>query len=243
MDQLPANTEIFYTADGSPTLSFARPDGYKEKMHHSAGAVGESIFIYLDALRAQMRLQAESARVLSIGLGLGYNELLSLAEFKKAGVTDFKIWSFEALEPLRSGFAGWAAGSLSGEFKGVLDQVAAATAKAMELPIEDLRAIAKTSLTDGRLELRGPFPEDASGVQANVVFYDAYSRKMDPGLWEEDGLVNTFSRVLTPDCVLTTYAATGSLNRALKRLGFRPSAKTGFMGKRESTLAFRGRLG
>lgn len=242
MSQLPENTEIFYTADGSPTLSFARADGYKEKMHHSAGAVGESVFIYLDALRAQMRL-GEPPRVLSIGLGLGYNELLTLAEFRKTGVREFKIWSFEALEPLRAGFTRWASGELTGDFKGVLDQVALSVSKASGVSPQEIQNFAQETLRDQRLELRGPFPEDAGDLQSNVVYYDAYSRKMDPVLWEEELLVNTFKRVLAPDCVLATYAATGSLNRALKRLGFRLSAKTGFMGKRESTMAFRGRLG
>jgi tRNA U34 5-methylaminomethyl-2-thiouridine-forming methyltransferase MnmC len=241
MTNLPPNTEIYYTADGSPTLSFARTDGYREKMHHAGGAISESVYIYLEALRTQLSLKQPS-QVLSVGLGLGYNELLTLAELNRVGVTDFKIWSFESLEPLRTGFNEWGQGQLTGDFASVLDHVANVVATAVEVPVSALKNFLRQSLQDGRLELRGSFPAEISAAQANLVFYDAYSKKMDESLWTEDTLVNSFTGVLAPDCVFASYAANGSLNRALIRLGFRPNKKTGFKGKRESTVAIRGRF-
>jgi tRNA U34 5-methylaminomethyl-2-thiouridine-forming methyltransferase MnmC len=53
-------------------------------------------------------------------------------------------------------------------------------------------------------------------------------------------LVEQLGRILAPQAVLATYAATGTMNRALRTLGFKILEKPGFQGKRESTLAVRG---
>jgi tRNA U34 5-methylaminomethyl-2-thiouridine-forming methyltransferase MnmC len=241
MTNLPPNTEIFYTADGSPTLKFFRADGYVEKMHHAGGAVSESVYIYVEALQCQLRLK-RTPKVLAVGLGLGYNELLTLAELLKTDTVDFKIWSFESLEPLRTGFNQWALGTLTGEYAGVLNQTAKSVAEIMKVPLDDLKRTLKQSLDSGKLELRGSFPAEATNIKANVVYYDAYSRKMDEALWDEDTLVNSLSTTLSEDCVFASYAANGNLTRSLKRLGFRLCMKTGFKGKRESTIAFRGQV-
>lgn len=47
MLNLPPNSEIVYTADGSPTLSFSREDGYREKMHHAGGALVKAFIFTL----------------------------------------------------------------------------------------------------------------------------------------------------------------------------------------------------
>ncbi|NJL25540.1 MAG: hypothetical protein HC902_10455 [Calothrix sp. SM1_5_4] len=145
------------------------------------------------------------------------------------------------VDALRDGFAAWT-GRTSGS-PAVLNQVAELVAKNLggTWTADSLRGAAAQALTSGRLELRGPFPQDSAGVSAcNVIFYDAYSNKMDPDLWREDMLVPNLASLLSPNCVFSTYAATGSLNRSLRALGFRLTPKKGFSGKRESTLAIRG---
>jgi tRNA U34 5-methylaminomethyl-2-thiouridine-forming methyltransferase MnmC len=91
--------------------------------------------------------------------------------------------------------------------------------------------------------LHGRFPEEAgSTVGVTCVFYDAYSKKMDADLWQETSLVTRLDPLLARNCVLSTYAATGTMKRALKTLGFRLLPRTGFLGKRESTLAIREKI-
>lgn len=170
-------------------------------------------------------------RVLSVGLGLGYNELLTVAEMIFLRQENFKIWSFETIEGLREGFR---------TFDSVFDEVLGLVALSMKVPRDILQLKVTEALNDGRIELRGSFPEESEGVSANVVYYDAFSRKMNEALWVEESIVSSLKNIVRPDCVLTTYAATGSLNRSLRRLGFRLIDKTGFQGKRESTLAIRG---
>lgn len=239
MIELPANSEIFYTQDGSPTLSLRRDDGYVEKMHHSGGALSESLYIYRSALDEAITRGWE-IRVLSLGLGLAYNEIISICELRKREVAAFHIHSFETVPELRDGFKAWVGGATGGKLAFVFDQVLKQVAKAQEVPAALLRTWLKEALSSGFLELRGAFPEDSDGIsEITVCYYDAFSKKMNPELWVEDMLKNQLDRLLARTCVLTTYAATGALNRSLKHLGFRLLEKTGFSGKRESTLALR----
>ncbi|MBX3022860.1 MAG: hypothetical protein KF799_14390 [Bdellovibrionales bacterium] len=247
MQSLPANIRFFTTADGSPTLAFAREDGYVEKMHHSGGALSESLYIYQQAL-ALMLAEKRAPRVLSLGLGLGYNELISLAEFERSQIKDFKIYSFEALPVLRDAFRAWAASTTHlpdelGAVTAVVAQAAAQVSRAMSVDLSRLRELTAAALNDHRLELRGAFPDDLAGVdKINTVYYDAYSKKMDAGLWLEEVIISRMGPSLDECCVLATYAATGALNRAVKALGFRLFPKAGFQGKRQSTLALKGIL-
>ena len=227
---LPPGITLAETADGSPTLVFRRADGYAEKMHHSRGALSESRFIYGAALTLA-RTGGTPIRAMSIGLGLAYNELLTLHELTSDDVT---IWSFESLPALREEFRAWAEGRDDGA-------LAPTFARVGEVVGAEVRARAGRALARDHLRLLGPFPEAAAAVtDANLVYYDAYSSKMDPHLWDEDALVKAFGRSLAPKCVFASYAATGALNRVLERLGFTRLRRPGFFKKRQSTLATRG---
>lgn len=265
MQPLPDDIEIFTTADGSPTLVFKRADGYVEKMHHTGGALAESLYIYHQALEITLKAGLKP-RVLSLGLGLGYNELISLAEFERAGISDFAVYSFEALPILRESFQSWAEGKSDSAITKVMEQTALMVSTAMGISYASLRELSAKSLANRRLQLLGPYPDALSDVQTdfvemqrgpekggfgpsglargifNTVYYDAYSNKMDPHLWAEDVVTGRLGPLLSPDCALATYAATGALNRSLKALGFRLIPKAGFQGKRQSTLGIRGQL-
>lgn len=240
MLQMPDELKIHITGDGSPTLSVERDDGYVERMHHSGGALSESLYIYHSALVGILE-KDWPARVLSFGLGMGYNELLALAEAERRGLNDTAVWSFESRSFLRSQFEVWLEeGPGQRVLMAAYNQIAAAIGARLGLDAERVRLCAQRALREGRLQLRGSFPEDSAQIRdCTVVFYDAFSNKMHSGPWSESTLENRLAPLLAPQCVLTTYAATGSLNRALKKLGFRLLRRPGFQGKRESTLAIR----
>jgi tRNA U34 5-methylaminomethyl-2-thiouridine-forming methyltransferase MnmC len=229
--------EIVKTADGSPTLLCARDHGAAEHMHHSGGALSESLFIYHQALE-QTRSRGWPARILSLGLGLGYNEWIALAELTNNA--DFLLWSFEADESLRTSFINWL-NNETVELAPAFDSVLTAVAKRFAREPEQLKKFGRDAYLRRQWQVRARFPEDAQGISdCSCIFYDAFSKKMDPDLWQEEELVTRLDRISATQCVLATYAATGSLNRALKRLGFRLTGKSGFLNKRESTLAIRG---
>lgn len=207
-------------------------------------------------------------RVVSVGLGLGYNEWIALAEMmqsrrglsgggdvsEEGGASDsarddsWKIWSFETESVLKDSFlASVQDSSLSDldergstSWVQIFTEVRNLVAKNFGLSSEQLRLMALAGLESGQFELHGAFPADAAGVaDATCVFYDAFSNKMNSELWVESMITSELGRMLAPHAVLSTYAATGALNRALRSLGFTLQDRPGFQGKRESTFAVR----
>ena len=75
--------------------------------------------------------------------------------------------------------------------------------------------------------------------QFQCILYDAYSGSTSPELWEDDFLESFLSKAAAPNCLLSTYAAKGSLTRALQKQQFEVQLRTGFGGKRQSTWATR----
>ena len=243
MKTLPIDMEIYLTGDGSPTLSFKRADGYVEKMHHAGGAISERFYLYHEAL-LQLLSYSWRPEILSMGLGLGYNELISIGQLGISGVEDFKLWSFESRADLRDEFVSWLENPQATPLTEIYHKVLSLIATKLTLSPEQLFTWAKQAYRARRFEILGSFPEQLRPeTKVNLVFYDAYSNKMDPELWTEDGLVNSLRSALNCRAIFTTYAATGALNRALKELGFRLCHKPGFSGKRESTLAIREIIG
>lgn len=236
MAGLPPQLEIFRTGDGSPTISYKRADGYIEKMHHSGGALAESLYIYHHGLELALR-EGCPPHVVSLGLGLGYNELIALAEFHRRNRTNFKIWSFEADDYLREQFINWLNGK-NGPLNSIYDEISSAIEEHFKLT--GIKKFAAEQFEQKNLQLRGSFPKDISGVvDAGIFFFDAFSNKMSPELWQELDMLSSLKELLSSHAVLCTYAATGALNRVLKQLGFRLLDRPGFQGKRESTLAIR----
>ena len=236
----PSDFSIVITADGSPSLSVADPTGYVEKMHHAGGALAESLYIYGAALKATLE-RRWPLRVLSLGLGLGYNEVICSAFAVKSSIEpkDAALFSFETEPVLSDGFVSWLKGEESA-FQSLYEEILNRTSQALEVPSASLKDWLCLARAAGTWRIRGAFPDDLSETsRMTCVLYDAYSNKMNSELWDEEFLVRTIGQLADTGCVFATYAATGSLNRALRRLEFQKMKKHGFAGKRESTFAVR----
>ncbi|MCJ8275588.1 MAG: hypothetical protein MJK18_02010, partial [Bdellovibrionales bacterium] len=108
--------DILHTADGSPTLSLSGG----EKMHSMDGAFSESLFIY--GSNVEKGLETKAPKVLSMGLGLGYNEIMSAAFFTSKDVKNFRLCSFESVPELRNYFSSWLRGEDS-PLNGCYDEI------------------------------------------------------------------------------------------------------------------------
>lgn len=96
---------VVETGDGSPSLR-----GEREPMHHLGGAYTETQYIYGDALRKLIpQAQLEEWRVIVVGLGLGYIELLSMAEALK-NQKKLHLLSYEINSQLVQTFLNWLSG-------------------------------------------------------------------------------------------------------------------------------------
>lgn len=236
-----ANYQIYTTGDGSPTLYLTREeDGYIEKMHNAKGAYAESLYIYGGALdQALDRNILETLTIGSLGLGLAYNEIISIARLASKNIQNFKMISFEKDQNLTTEFLSWLNNTPS-EWAAHYDWILQQTAKDHSLTTEQLKQTVKTSIENQNWQIRGEFPQDLTPQDRfHLFYYDAFSNKMSPELWDEEQLKHFIRNHTAPACMLSTYAATGALKRALKENDFKLLERPGFGGKRESILGIR----
>jgi tRNA U34 5-methylaminomethyl-2-thiouridine-forming methyltransferase MnmC len=227
------NYEVFLTEDQSPTLRWLGSET-QETMHHRGGAYSETQLIYGNPLRDVLSRGGLSA--VSVGLGLGYNEILVASEALRAGVLpmDFSLLSFESDPFLVSHFSDWLQEE-SAEL--IYDKVAGFFS---EIEIPAVKAWLRKAQASGSWLMSGALEPGLQVARAyECIFYDAFSSKTSPHLWQEDFLNEFFRKACAPHCQVSTYACTGALKRALKTNGFEVIVREGFQGKRNSTLGIR----
>jgi tRNA U34 5-methylaminomethyl-2-thiouridine-forming methyltransferase MnmC len=220
--------EILWTGDGSPSLR-----GDNEPMHHLGGAYAETQYIYGDAIRRLQKWPALTPwKVLVVGLGLGYIELLAMAEALKNN-KQLKLLSYEIKPELVEAFLGW----LSGERQeAVYDKLYEFFQK--DYPEIDIKSALAQAYKRGDWEIRGAL-EDQSLPSAHyhALLFDAFSGKTTPELWTPEFLALFLKQVVQDQSVFATYACTGNLKRTLQSAEFIVEKRPGFLGKRDSTTA------
>lgn len=241
--------QIYTTGDGSPTLFFTREaDNYIEKMHNAKGAYAESLYIYGDSLDSVLDraidFSGNPLTIGSLGLGLAYNEIISVARLvkyqkTKSQVVPYRLISFEKDQGLTNELLNWLndqATVLKTHYDWILQQ----TAKDHDLTSSELKQTLKRSIDEKQWQIRGEFPQQLTPQdQFHLFYYDAFSNKMSPELWTDEVLNDFIRNHTAPKCLISTYAATGALKRALKINDFKLSPRPGFGGKRESILGIR----
>lgn len=254
------NCSLLKTADGSFSLRYRstlfKNEQWTEPMHSSKGAWSETLHVYLPALIESMALplKTEPWKVASIGLGLGYNEILSAALAYKHGTSSdqLKIFSFESEHPLQLAFKTFLLGSeqpiipapLTHAYENILDLVCSY----LNLDTQSLMSYMRLLLESGSLELHGQVDTklivqpNKSVQQSHCVLFDAFSPESSPLLWEVQLLDAIVVRLCAPSCRFVSYASRTVLKRVLVSNGFRLSKKPGFAGKRECTFATRSAL-
>jgi hypothetical protein len=231
------------TDDGSPSMSFnAEPGSHSEAMHNLKGAFGETIYVYGRAL-SRMNDLGLNQHVMSLGLGIGYNEILSAATFVKAKKLDHaQIDSFEIDADLRELFALWINGAqVPAEFQKCYDTILTLTAKSTNVSESAIKDALSQLLKSDRLRLRDALtPTISFDRKYSCYLFDAFSSKTSPELWSEEFLTDFISKTAEPRAVFSTYACTGNLKRTLIALGFTLEIREGFSSKRDCTFAVRG---
>lgn len=231
------------TKDNSPSLILGS-DELNEMMHNSYGAFKESLYIYESALIQAHNEQNLPLSVYSLGLGLAYNEWISMGYCLKHNLSlklqtsESEEWLYHVLKQVVG------LEQLSEEFKDVyqaMERVIELVCVHYDLKSMELIQFAQSLLNSSSWQLYSSLTkESVMALQpATVIFYDAFSKKMSPDLWDEEFLTQFFTHTADSNCVFSTYACTGSLKRALKQCGFQLIPRPGFEGKRESTLAIK----
>lgn len=227
------------TADGSPSLRLTRPDRETESMHSLRGAFSETDYIYGDAMRWVLEREPE-LKLLSVGLGLGYIEILAIAVASSLH-RPVSIQSFEAVPELIQNFRIWCEDrTLPQDFQVAYDRIASMTAARYGLDKIDIKTELRQALSNGKITLHGALEASTQfSTRANCIAFDAFSSKTDPELWTPEFLNDFFAQAAAPTCVVSTYACTGHLKRSLKANGFSLSIRDGYASKRQSMFASR----
>ena len=225
--------KLLLTGDGSPTLSMS-PNW--EPMHADEGAFTERQYLYQPLVEKAFKAVSEPV-FLSLGLGIGYNELLIAFEALERGRKPTLIASYESVGFLKDAFAGW----LRGEpvaLTSVYDQIAELyscqyrqTPAAAKLFLLDLMSADRFRLL-GAVEIEEP-------VTSHAIFFDAFCPKTCPQLWTPEFLEVFFGKATATPCYVSTHACNGKLKKALKKNGFSLTIQDGFGRKWESLLAER----
>jgi tRNA U34 5-methylaminomethyl-2-thiouridine-forming methyltransferase MnmC len=80
------------------------------------------------------------------------------------------------------------------------------------------------------------FSEIKDATLYNVIYFDAFGARVQPELWTE-AIFELMFEALKPKGVLVTYAAKGSVRRAMQAVGFVVERLPGPPGKREMLRA------
>lgn len=168
-----------------------------------------------------------SLHILEIGFGTGLNALLTLMHAEKSSVNLL----YEGVE----------AYPVSSEELAQLNYLEAADAQAFEAVFEKMHQLPweQTEIITEAFQLKKrkqTFETLEDQDQHNLIYFDAFGARVQPELWEEP-IFQKMSNALKPGGVLVTYAAKGSVRRAMQAVGFKVERLPGPPGKREMLRA------
>jgi tRNA U34 5-methylaminomethyl-2-thiouridine-forming methyltransferase MnmC len=217
--------KIIQTADGSNTLY---NETIGEHYHSKHGAVQESQHVFIEAglKKAITTTTDQPVTVLEVGFGTGLNYLLSLNYCLEQNIqliyTGIEAFPISRQELLLTNYGQYVPEQV---WKGLTENYEKALGHKISLfPTQELE-IALSTLTDFSTDKR-----------YDLIYFDAFSVQHQPEMWTDEILAHTCS-FLKPGGHFVTYAITGNLKRALKKVGLTIEKLPGAPGKREMLRA------
>lgn len=217
--------KIITTSDGSHSVL---KSSLNETYHSSHGAITESQHVFINCGLKALGQQTgdDSIEILEVGLGTGLNAFLTLLEQPKLNRTI----RYTALEPE----------PLSAEIHERINYPLQLGAdpdlfgKIHNVPWAQWEAITPGfHLWKVRQTLQEYFPPPGT---FDLIYFDAFAPSKQPAMWEPT-IISKLAKALHDGGIFVTYAATGSLRRALKAAGLAVEKLPGAPGKREMTRA------
>ena len=200
------------TSDGSTTIHL--PD-WNEQYHSKHGAIQEAYHVFIDKGFNEIAL-TENISILEIGFGTGLNAFITYLESKK---------SIRNID-----YVGVEAYPVENEDINRLNYVT-------ELKVENERPIQLSN--EFSLTKREQFFDAIDDVNRfNLVYYDAFGARVQPEHWTAKMFQKMYN-ALKINGILVTYAAKGSVRRAMQEVGFVVERLPGPPGKREMLRAIK----
>jgi tRNA U34 5-methylaminomethyl-2-thiouridine-forming methyltransferase MnmC len=214
--------EIIITSDGSTTIHL--PD-WNEQYHSKHGAIQEAYHVFIK--HGLESVSQSEISILEIGFGTGLNAFITFLEASKThrnidyvGVEAHPV----ALEEVKQLNYVQELGAQS--FSDQFDLM-------HSIPWEEKAEISNNF----SLQKREQFFHDISDEdQYNLVYFDAFGARVQPDLWTEE-IFTIMYKAMKAGGILVTYAAKGSVRRAMQAVGFEVERLPGPPGKREMLRA------
>ncbi len=236
---------LFYkTKDDSISVSLTAQNYSTELMHSVDGALTETIYLYESVVKHACK-QNLPLNFLSIGLGLGYIEILVCAYLLKySPQSNFKIFSFEKESELTFFFKEYILErAIPPDFEQTYNSIVESFCQQYALTFVELKRALKNAIENKQIILYGEY---ALGVELDCpvsgVFFDAFSAGTAPELWTNE-LLSQIMQSCGPEASFATYASRTALKKQLLAHGFCLEKKPGYGGKKESTFAFKKSFG
>lgn len=218
--------KIITTKDGSTTIHL---EDWNEQYHSTHGAIQEAehVFIKTGLHHLQNTFNPAQIHILEIGFGTGLNAFMTFLEGKKhtftinyVGVEAYPVASAELTQ---------------------LNYIQQLKAEQAAQTFQHMHACEwekETILSENfKLTKRQQFFDQIDDQnQYNLIYFDAFGARVQPELWTAD-IFQKMYNALQNNGVLVTYAAKGSVRRAMQEVGFQTERLPGPPGKREMLRA------
>ena len=220
--------QIVQTADGSTTIHI---EDWDEHYHSKHGAIQEAYHVFIKSgLDHYLKTnQTSKATILEMGFGTGLNAFITLIEAQNRA--------------LEIDYVGLEAYPISDKEAQGMNYVEALSAEGERKYFEQLHQVAwevtHTITPQFNLKKRKErFEGFCANKEFDLIYFDAFGARVQPELWTESIFQRMFD-ALKPKGILVTYAAKGSVRRAMQTAGFMVERLPGPPGKREMLRATR----
>lgn len=212
------------TSDGSTTIHLSE---WNEQYHSKHGAILEAFHVFIK--NGLDFISKTNISVLEMGFGTGLNAFITFLESQKSNQT-IHYTAIEAYPVEENEIS-------------KLNYVAKLKAEAYQTKFHQMHLVSwnkkhKISNTFTLLK-KQQFFEDFNQVnQFDLIYFDAFGARVQPQLWTEFIFEKMFC-ALKNEGILVTYAAKGSVRRAMQSVGFIVDRLPGPPGKREMLRAIK----
>jgi Uncharacterized conserved protein len=214
--------KIIVTGDGSKTIQI---EDWDEQYHSKHGAVQEAYHVFIEhGLRL---FHNDEIHILEIGFGTGLNALITLLEALK--------------QHLKINYVGVEAYPVTmGEVE-LLDYCHQLKAEGSEelfqmMHQSNWEEVVRVTDSFHLYKQKKDFREIKEKNLFNLIYFDAFGARVQPDLWTED-IFQIMYNAMAQGGILVTYAAKGSVRRAMQAVGFTVERLPGPPGKREMLRA------
>ena len=210
--------EIILTSDGSTTIHI--PD-WNEQYHSIHGAIQEAYHVFIK--KGLESISTDKISILEIGFGTGLNSFITFLETQNnhviidyVGVEAYPV-AKEEIKKLNY------ISQLNASHSSEIFKTFHSCSWDKKHQITSNFSLLKRNQFFNEIEDEGIF---------DLIYFDAFGARVQPKLWTEEMFIKMF-KALKIEGILVTYAAKGSVRRAMLSAGFSVERLVGPPGKRE----------